>query len=544
MTYINDTLKIYQFNSVYFTKISNSGIDSISYLNDVYTIYTKDSAYSSKISNTTITNGINNYNVYYVLDSNQVGGGVSTAKVGDRVTRLKSDISKYGGYGNVFLMGDNTIKACGTGTAGGYGTPDEKRVTIPMRVTVGDEYSRRGNFIEVFGDYQGLYALTDSGEVYAKGENEAGQLGDGTYDNNGLLRKIDFFEQNNIKVKKLICGGRSSSGIRSSLFAITNQGKVYSWGFNNYGQLGVGDNNYRNIPTLVTGLQNKNITNLFIGDSWHNCIAAIDDSNNLYTWGQGDKGTLGLGTLVHHNTPQQVPGIKASEVAISHHYDNYMLIITPDSMLMGAGQNNLGQLGDGTNVNPRTSFVSPVGGFDNVAEIDVSSDEGTSLFINYDRELYMTGSNAHGQMGDGTTQHRTTFQKVNAPFQKMVKKAKMGGIDDRIYTVVLDTNGQLWGCGYNTSGQLGRGHSSNNTSTRSFEKYKGLPRGAKILDFALYGVGDSGGVTVLLEDGRAFSTGWNVDYGAGGTGALNPFDGSVFSGGGLQNNSVFYEVKF
>jgi len=481
-----------------------------------------------------VINGLDNSTVYFITDSSQIGGGASTISSSKRVSRLKEASSKYGHYGNVFLMADNSIKTCGYGGNLGFGSPDGQHAYTPVNVPIDPSYLPRGKFIKVFADNRGIMALTDSGEVYSRGYNGRGQLGHGNTTNIGVLTKIQYFETNNIKISQLYFSGTSSSTI-SSAFALSDAGEVYSWGYNGYGQLGHGNTTQLTTPQKITSLVGKTIVKLFVGDGRYMTVAAIDNTNDLYTWGRGSYGSLGQGNTSNQTTPTLVSGIKVSEVALAGGNSvHYTLIIKTDSTLMSAGYNGYYQLGDGTNTQ-RTSFVVPSGTHDSVAEIDVTNQYGVSLYIDYNRNLYMCGYNGFGQQGTNNTTTVQNFTKVIGDFQGKVKKARIGGWTTGSYTIVLDTNGCLWGAGYNSKGQLARGNFTTNAATRSFVKMAGLPINTKVVDFCFFGYSTNGGVTALLEDGRVYSTGWNVSYGASGTGMIN---------NAVRNNSIFYEVKF
>ena len=534
ISFVKDSFSLYQGDSIFTVRIKAGGIDSMKYENDTLRLYTTDSLFEVKIVPDFLINGLDNSTVYYITDSSQVGGGSSTLLLGNKVSRLKESSSKFGHYGNVFLMTDNSIKTCGYAGNRGFGSPDGQHAYTPVNVPIETAYPPRGKFISVHADNRGIMALTDSGEVYSRGYNGYGQLGHGNTTQIGILKKIQFFETNNIHISQLYFCGVSSSTV-SSAFAVSDVGEVYSWGYNGYGQLGHGNTTQLTAPQKITAFTGITITKLFIGDGRYMTISAIDNANNLYTWGRGTYGSLGQGSTANINTPTLVSGIKATEVAMAGGNSvHYTLVITKDSNIMGAGYNAYGQLGDGSTTQ-RTSFVNTSPVFDSVAEIDVTNQYGISLFVTYGRELYITGYNGFGQHGNGTTTNSNTFNKVTAPFQGMVKKARIGGWTTGSYVVVLDTLGRLWGAGYNAVGQLGRGDFTTGVTTRTFEQYNGLPIGAKIVDFCFFGLSTSGGVTVLLEDGRAFSTGWNVSYGASGNGMIN---------NAVRNNSIFYEVKF
>jgi hypothetical protein len=86
--------------------------------------------------------------------------------------------------------------------------------------------------------------LTESGEVYAWGDNEFGQLGLGDM----VVRLTPTKVEGLPKVKAVAAGYDHS-------LVLTESGEVYAWGWNDYGQLGLGDTEDRLTPTKVTDLR-------------------------------------------------------------------------------------------------------------------------------------------------------------------------------------------------------------------------------------------------------------------------------------------------
>ncbi len=66
------------------------------------------------------------------------------------------------------------------------------------------------------------------------------------------FNKITYFKDNKISIKQIIGG-------ESCLIIITNDNSIYTWGLNSYGELGLGDNIARDIPTELTYFKNENI---------------------------------------------------------------------------------------------------------------------------------------------------------------------------------------------------------------------------------------------------------------------------------------------
>ncbi|KAJ6983052.1 hypothetical protein NC653_026004 [Populus alba x Populus x berolinensis] len=87
--------------------------------------------------------------------------------------------------------------------------------------------------------------VSADGDVYSFGGNQFGQLGTGGDQAETLPRLLEAPSLENIHAKTVSCGARHSA-------IITEDGKVFCWGWNKYGQLGLGDVIDRNIPSQVT----------------------------------------------------------------------------------------------------------------------------------------------------------------------------------------------------------------------------------------------------------------------------------------------------
>jgi alpha-tubulin suppressor-like RCC1 family protein len=151
-------------------------------------------------------------------------------------------------------------------------------------------------------------AVTTTGQVYAWGSNLYGQLGDNTLANKSTPTLISFNGLNNLNdgetMRDVVAGGEYSH-------AVTTNGRVYSWGSNNRGQLGDGTSGTsqnqnianKSTPTLIsfTGLQNgETIRNIFLGNG-HSL--AVTTNNRLYAWGLNNSSQLGDGATANKQMP-------------------------------------------------------------------------------------------------------------------------------------------------------------------------------------------------------------------------------------------------
>ena len=194
--------------------------------------------------------------------------------------------------------------------------------------------------IEMAGGSSHRIILTQSGQVFTTTtNNDHGQLGIGNTSNDGGVYNITSHFDG--KVISVSAGGDYS-------LALTDGGKVYSWGYNPNGQLGTGrtgENEF--LPVDITDNFNlpagSKIVSIKAG--WQQAFAIADD-DTLYAWGLNDNGQLGLGTTGggQHSLPEIVNYTFNGHI-IDLATDSHTLVLTDRGYVYSWGLNSNGQLG-------------------------------------------------------------------------------------------------------------------------------------------------------------------------------------------------------
>ena len=229
--------------------------------------------------------------------------------------------------------------------------------------------------------------------------------------------------------------------------ALGTDGAVYTWGNNDYGQLGEGSTVSKNSPVSplsdvisvsAGGIHRfANVTDVYGKLSGH--TLAIKSNNTLWAWGENGNGQLGDGTRTQRNYPIQI----MTDAVFCAAGGNFSMAIKTDGTLWSWGYNNNGQLGDGT----KTTRLSPVKIMDDVVYATGGQNHG--LAIKKDGTLWSWGENNCGQLGDGTAVY------TNSPVKIMdnVVAASASGVN----SAAVKKDGTLWAWGCNTYGQVGDG---------------------------------------------------------------------------------------
>jgi hypothetical protein len=201
--------------------------------------------------------------------------------------------------GKVYCWGFNILGCLG------IGSQDE---IYPKPIL--NQYLNNEFVVDISCGFQHSLVLTNCGEVYAWGSNEFGQIGNGCNDNQLIPIKVKGF--NNERVVMISCGVAHS-------MALTECGHVYSWGWNEFGQLGIGNSVDSNEPKFVAVNENK--CNVFIEKiscgSGHSLLLSSD--GNIYAFGRNKSGELGNQKEENELSPQRIK-IETKFIDISSHW--------------------------------------------------------------------------------------------------------------------------------------------------------------------------------------------------------------------------------
>ena len=281
-------------------------------------------------------------------------------------------------------------------------------------------------------------ARTGAGGVRCWGSNMYGQLGDGTTTRRSTPVTLDDLSSDVAAV---------TAGYGHNC-ALTAAGGVLCWGNNWYGQIGDGTATNRNSPLAVTGLSSS-VAAISAG-GFHNC--ALTSAGGVLCWGHNSTGQLGDGTWTDSSAPVSVTGLSSGVTAVAAG-GNHTCALTDGGGVVCWGWNTSGQLGDGTTTNRRTP-VEVVGLSSGVAAI--SAGDRHTCALTDSGGVVCWGWNASGQLGDGTWTDSSTPVTVTGLSNGVAAITAGGG-----QTCALTTTGGLMCWGWNISGQLGDGTTTN-----------------------------------------------------------------------------------
>ena len=330
--------------------------------------------------------------------------------------------------------------------------------------------------------------LNDRFEYVARGDSAYGMVGKFATSTNhanltavqsfsgeyGLLRANDHF----VQIHK--------AGTSGSALALTKDGDVFFIGYNGYGLAGAGhttdvyswtkvpylgpDASVSSIPCRIIGLHVSQELNG--GESDYATVFAIDQNYRLWTWGYNGNGECGIGnTTSPQSTPQLVSAV--SNVRMVHARPRNVALVTNTGQLYTWGNNGYGQLGLGNT----TNYTSPqlVSGATSVHDIEVHygsyysggwNHYGAIYYHKTNGELYGSGYNPYGNLGNGNTTNQQSFVRCGSQtFKEFVvngdgKYILVGAIEG-LPSDANDTGGNFYCWGYNGNGQIGNGTTTN-----------------------------------------------------------------------------------
>jgi len=197
------------------------------------------------------------------------------------------------------------------------------------------------------------------------------------------------------------------------------------------------------VPVQVAGL--TGVTGVAAGAD---ISFAIRQDGTLLAWGANEEGQLGDGTKVDRTAPVQVPGLSGVVAAAAG--ESHTIVARQDGTVWAWGDNSRGQLGDGT----KTDRLAPVQVKNLTDVVAVAASTFYSLALRSNGEVWAWGTNEKGELGNGmAAPDATSTIPVQVTGLTGVSKISAG----RSHALALRSNGEVWAWGFNFTGQLGDG---------------------------------------------------------------------------------------
>jgi alpha-tubulin suppressor-like RCC1 family protein len=331
-----------------------------------------------------------------------------------------------GNHYTVLVKPDGTVWAWGNNDQGQLGDGTQTNRWRPTQVA---------GLTDVVAAAVGLdfsLVLTNTGTVWAWGGNSCGQVGDGT-----TTRRLTPVSLSLTNIVAIAAGGQHA-------LAMQADGTVYVWGRNDFGQLGNGGTTNNPTPTINTSFASASA----IGGGFYHTLVVKSDGT---VWGAGSNanGQLGVASLTSQLTPVQMGGSLTTAVAAVGG-ENHSVILLADHTVRAVGLNNHGQLGNASTTT--TSTPVTVSGLTSVKEIGAGKWDSGALKT--DGSIWTWGYNFDGQVGDGATGDRTT--PAHSTTSTGLTFGQTFGFG-HFHTIVADDTGVVWGWGYNALGMVGDG---------------------------------------------------------------------------------------
>jgi alpha-tubulin suppressor-like RCC1 family protein len=401
------------------------------------------------------------------------------------------------------------------------------------------------------------FYMEQLGTVISWGYNNSGQLGTGNFRH---LNQPEHVVRGAYKGEQFLGDNPSNPVVdiaalyRHSL-AVTADGKVYGWGANNYGELGITPLGNQTAPMAVSKGEYMGAEHL--GDNPLNRIVKVSGGINMslvlaadgtaFSFGLNDGGQLGVGDTLGRFAPAHVrrgeyPGAgylgdnPANPIVAIVGGGYHALALTKDGSLYAWGKNNAGQLGTGDMAaRPAPARVmagaytgSPyLGGNPANRIVAIGAGYEHSVVLLEDGTVMMWGNNAEGNLGDGTTGNRPTPVRVlkgdyagNAFLGDKPKNKVVMIAAGSFYTAALLRDGSVYTWGKNARGQLGNGTTTGSaTPVRVIKgEYEGIAWiGDNPIGPVTAIVAGEEHVVAIADDNEAYSWGanWRMQLGNG-----------------------------
>ncbi|MHC5250227.1 RCC1 domain-containing protein [Enterococcus sp. LJL90] len=330
-------------------------------------------------------------------------------------------------------------------------------------------------FIDAVALYLGGGALDDQGSVWMWGYNMYGVMGvdmawnqGGTNRYNGGMKRVPYFTDNNIKIKKIW-------GAYHTMYALAEDNTMYAWGRGDKGNMG---NNtlqlHNNKPVKMTGMPAGEVVDeMYVGREEDHAVYIKMESGNYYAF--GSRTTFRIPNSFLPNNGATGPGVTGSAISIPQYIEplstlnksdpivsfslggSHALVATESGKAYSWGLNGTGQLGIGSVTSVYTLNEIPFFSNNNLKVIQVSANTDDSLALTDTGDVYNFGLiKADDNTGGSAASIIRTPTKVeidltSANYTPVFKKIQAG----RYAELAIDQYGRVWAWASNMTYQYG-----------------------------------------------------------------------------------------
>ena len=410
-------------------------------------------------------------------DDGQLGDGTKGEPFTGRATpmpvRNLANVTAIsaGGRHSLARTADGSVWAWGDNDRGEIGEGGSVDVLLPLRVF------GITNAVHIAAGVGHSYALTSDGTAWAWGANGYAELGDGTFTDRPTPIRLAGLE------------GTTSvaTGFLHSL-AVRGDGTIVAWGNNEYGQLGDGTTQQRLTPSPVAGI--NGIRAIVVG-GLH--TLALKNDGTIWSWGSNAAGQLGDGALVFRSTPSPLAGNGFAKIAAGGYHT---IALKGDGSVLTWGDNRAGQLGDGS-ANNRSAPAQAIGLGAGSGVVAIAAGGIHSLALRSDGRVLSWGDDYSSALAEREISD-TAIPGLVIGITNATAIAGGGS-----HSVALRNDGTVWIWGRNDAGQLGNG-----STTIGYAGEASPAMVAGLADVVAISAGDKHTVA-LKRDGTVWAWGGN-----------------------------------
>jgi alpha-tubulin suppressor-like RCC1 family protein len=352
------------------------------------------------------------------------------------------------GSASMELAGDGSFWAYGNNLAGQLGSgPDNSPTSLPRQVVLKDNQGALANIVQWSMGASHAVAVDASGQVWAWGANHSKELG-ADMENNADYSNEAVKVELPLAVKSVAAGGSHTA-------ALTRDGRVLVWGDNAYGQIGSSSLAAQSGPAFVLTRKQQMLSDVVAVSSGDSYTLALTADGRVWSWGRNNYGQLGNGIDEGERTfadpvltldgdlETPLSGIAAIAAGPEH-----ALALAADGRIYAWGSNSDGQLGLGDGIS--RSYAVPLSSAKKF--VAVSAGYRASAAIDTEGNIWTWGSNADDILGNGE-------QPGSPPILEPARITDTGGFTavslGGDHGLALTGGGAVYVWGSNQYGQLG-----------------------------------------------------------------------------------------